>query len=102
MATPTVVDVKAYLGTNSWTDAEIGDALDAETAAQAKVCRIPDPMPADLAEALKRRVQRNLAMRPLPLAVLQGDAEGGSSTVLPGRDPEVRRFEAPHRKLVLG
>ena len=103
-ALPDIDDVKAYLGDSAaqWTDAEIQEALDAETAAQARVCRVGAIYPDDLRSALLRRVQRALAMRPLPLAVLQGDAEAGTTTVLPGRDPEVRRLEGPHRKLVLG
>lgn len=99
--TVTVEDVKEYLVDYSWNDDEIQCALDAEEAAQRSKCTIPDPVPVDLEEALKRRVQRNLAMRRLPLAVLQGDAEGGSM-VLPGRDPEVRRLEAPYPRLVVG
>lgn len=100
----TVQDAIDYLreGGASWLAADIQDALDAETAAQRTKCRIPDPMPADLAQALKRRVQRNLAMRQLPLAVLQGDAEGGSTRILPSNDPEVRRLEAPYRRLKVG
>ncbi len=101
---PDLDDVKTYLGESAdqWTDAELQEALDAETAAQGRVCRVGAVYPADLRSALLRRVQRALAMRPLPLAVLQGDAEAGTTTVLPGRDPEVRRLEAPHRRLVLG
>lgn len=91
-----------YLGETSATDDEITDALDAEAAAQRGQCRVPAAYPADLRQALLRRVARNLAMRGIPLAVLQGDAEGGDSTVLPGRDPEVQRFEKPWRKLVMG
>lgn len=100
---PTLTAVKTYLGevAAQWTDPDLTDALTAEAAAQARVCRVRADYPADLREALLRRVQRNLAMRALPLAVLQGDAEAGS-TVLPGRDPEVRRLEAPHRKVVVG
>lgn len=100
---PDLVKVKAYLGdvAAQWSDADIQDALDAETAAQAGVCRVGAEYPADLAQALKRRVQRNLAMRAMSLGVLQGDAEGGSA-VLPGSDPEVRRLERAHRKVVLG
>lgn len=97
---PVLAVVKAYLGQTSVTDAVITEALAAETAAQAEVCRIPAAYSDDLAEALKRRVARNLALRGLPLAVLQGDAESGD-TILPGRDPEVRRLEAPHRKMVV-
>lgn len=101
MSDLTPAEVIDYIGDTSWTDTQIQGAIDAEAAAQAAACRIPDPVPADLLEALKRRVARNLAMRGLPLAVLQGDAEVGSS-ILPGRDPEVRRLEGPHRKWVIG
>jgi hypothetical protein len=82
-------------------DDEITEALDAEAAAQRSVCRVPAAYPADMREALLRRVARNLALRRLPLMVLRGDAEAGD-TVLPGRDPEVRRLESPHRKLRMG
>lgn len=100
---PDTDDVANYIreGAASWATEDLQDALDAEAAAQRSVCRVGGVYPADLRQALLRRVQRNLAMRQLPLAVLQGDAEGGD-TVLPGRDPEVRRLEAPHRKLVVG
>lgn len=99
---PTTDDVAEYLreGAASWDVADLQDALDAEAAAQRSVCRVGAVYPADLRQALLRRVQRNLAMRQLPLAVLQGDAELGGAA-LPGRDPEVRRFEAPYRKLVV-
>lgn len=98
-AFPTLAQVKSYLGTNSASDATIQDAMDAESAAQRRVCEVGAFYNADLAQALKRRVARNLSMRGLPIAVLRGDAESGS-LLPPGRDPEVRRFEAPYRKLV--
>lgn len=100
---PTTDDVADYLGDSaaSWTTEELQDALDAEAAAQRSLCRVGAVYPADLRQALLRRVTRNLALRALPLAVLRGDAEGGD-TILPGRDPEVRRLEAPHRRLVAG
>lgn len=92
-----------YLGQNSFTDADIQDALDAEAAAQRRVCRVPADYPPDLRQALLRRVARNLSMRKLTLALARGDAEAGSSDiVLGGNDPEVRRFERPYRKLVMG
>lgn len=101
---PDLVAVKAYLGdaAGQWTDPELQEVLDAEAAAQARVCRVGAIYPDDLRSALLRRVQRALALRALPLAVLQGDPEAGVTTVLPGRDPEVRRLEAGHRKVVLG
>lgn len=98
---PVLADVTAYLGSTSYTNTEIQEALDAEAAAQRAVCRIGAVYSADLREALLRRVARNLAMRQLPLSVLQGDAELGGG-VLPGRDPEVRRLEAPHRRWTVG
>jgi hypothetical protein len=107
-ALPTLAEVKAYLDSTqaglsaTYSDPVLTDAIAAETAAQARKCRVLANYPDDLRQALYRRVQRNLAMRGLPLAVLQGDAETGSSAFLPGNDPEVRRLEGPHRKLVAG
>ena len=100
---PDTDDVADYLRENaaSWTTAELADALNAEAAAQRARCRIRAVYPDDLRQALLRRVQRNLAMRGLPLAVLQGDADAGGN-ILPGNDPEVRRWEAPHRKMTVG
>jgi hypothetical protein len=95
-------DGTGYLGVTSLTDEQVQDALDAEAAAQRRVCRIPAAYGADLRQALLRRVARNLAMQGLPLAVLRGDGEGGDATLLPGNDPEVKRFERPYRKLPIG
>jgi hypothetical protein len=101
---PNTDDVADYLreGAASWETEDLADALDAEAAAQRSVCRVGAVYPADLRQALLRRVQRNLAMRQLPLAVLQGDADSGGADYLPRLDPEVRRLEAPHRRLVVG
>ena len=96
---PTAADVEDYLGEDSTTTEVIQDALDAEASAQRKACKVPAFYPADLRQALLRRVARNLALRGIPLAVLRGDAETGSLT-LPGKDPEVRRLEGPYRALV--
>lgn len=98
---PQLQDASSYLGAHSYTDDDIQSALDAETDAQRAVCLIPAYYPADLRDALLRRVKRNLAMRRLPLAVQQADAEAGSSTVLPPWDTEVSRLEKPHRRLLI-
>ena len=95
----TLAEVKVYLGTTSWSDAEITDALNAEADAQRAACRIGSVYPLDLKQALARRVQRNLTMRGLPLAMQTGDA---GVTFVGGRDPEIRRLEGPYRKLVVG
>lgn len=104
MAAPNAEEVGIYLGDTSYTTDEIGAVLAAEKAAQAARCRVPADdatWPADLTEALCRRVARNLALRNLPLAQLEGDADLGliAPRVV---DAEVRRLEGPHRKLVFG
>lgn len=96
---PTIDDVKDYLGEDSTTDGVLQDALDAETAAQRRACRVPANYPDDLRQVLMRRVARNLALRGIPLAVLRGDAESGS-LVLPRYDPVVRAVESGYRRLV--
>jgi hypothetical protein len=96
-----LAEVKAYLGQTgaSHSDEAIESALAAERADQAKRCKVVgDDANADLREALLRRVARNLAMRGLPLGVM-GDEAG---TRLGSKDPEVRRLEAGHAKLVFG
>lgn len=98
---PSLVDLDDYLGTHSATDADLEEALAAETWNQARVCRIPAEYTPDLRSALLRRCARHLAMKRIPLAVLQGDADTGS-TIPPARDSEVRRFEGPYRRLVMG
>lgn len=97
---PTAADVTQYLGPNSWAPTDIEDALAAETAAQRAICAIPAYYPPDLANALKRRVARNLGMRRVPLAQPVGDAESGSTTI-PPYDPEINRLERPHRRLLI-
>jgi len=101
---PDVAAVVAYLGGDeavSFDDDDVEQALEQERAAQARICRVPAAYPADLAGALLRRTQRALSMRSLALAVRE-TADGDSSIVVPGNDPEVRRLERPHRKLVMG
>lgn len=109
MAAPTPEQVTAYLadaGTD-WTAEQIAGAYAAEKAAQASVCTVPADdadWPADLAEALFRRVAHNLALRSLPLGVAPSITDGAVAIARPGgTDAEVRRLEAPYRKrLVVG
>lgn len=58
--------------------------------------------PADLLEALLRRVQRLLEMRSKPLGYQDTATEFGVSATRVGPDPEIRRLEEPWRKLVIG
>ena|SRR5690348_10135275 len=111
MAVPTLAEVRARLQLTvaRIPDDELQDVLDAEVELQAKVCRIPvdptdppaDAFPASLRTAVFRRVARALALKGIPLAVLQGDSETGT-TFLPANDPEVRRLEGPYRVVVFG
>lgn len=106
---PDLTAVKAYLGADSsWTDAEVTAALDAETVAQANAVIFPAdpeppasplPYPADLAEALKRRVLRHLSMKALPLGFQPSVTEQlGTVALRVGSDLEVRRLEAPYKR----
>lgn len=103
MGMPTVDDVARYLkgAAASWSTADLQEELDAEAEHQQAKCGIRAAYPTPLRKALLRRVQRALAMRALPLATVQGDADGGN-ILLPGNDPEVRRLEAPYRRLSVG
>lgn len=89
---PTVEEVATFLGKTS---AVVAEAYLAEVTAQANRCRV-DPYNDALAEALRRRVSRNLAMRNLPLGVVIDDV---GSTRIGSTDPEVRRLEAPYLKV---
>lgn len=107
MAAPALAELKAYLGnSHSWTDPQLESALASEKAAQAAVCSVPADTaswPADLAEALCRRVAHNLALRALPLGVQTAITDAAVATNrVGGTDAEVRRLESPYRKLVLG
>lgn len=107
MAVPTVDEVRTRLAlsVDRIDDVELADTVAAEVELQASVCRIPAPdllldtFPAACRQAIFRRVARALAMKGLPMAVLRGDAETGS-TILPSNDPEVRRLERPYRREV--
>ena len=119
--TVTTQDVIDYIGSDAaarWAEVngqdttypQIDDALAAERIVQLGVVSYPvsgytstadDLDTSALDEALKRRVQRNLAMRALPLAIQAGDAET-APVRLGSSDPEVRRLEARYRRRVVG
>lgn len=100
-------DLDAYLGgagKHSWSDDELQEAIDIEAAAQRRVCRIPAGGDApDLKAALLRRGARFLDMKRQ-----QTEGGGDSNDFEPpariplGRDQEIRRYEAPWRKVVAG
>ncbi len=96
--------IKAGSGSHSWTDAELARALAVESAAQRRVCNVPAAYPDDLREALLRRAARSLFMRRQLTEMPRSDAGDFDlpPTMPPGRDAEVRRLEAPFRKLITG
>ncbi|MGC4940949.1 hypothetical protein [Kribbella sp. DT2] len=106
MNKPDLTAVATYLGDDAlWNTEEVSAALLAEEAAQSSVCRVPstpEDWPADLAEALCRRVAANLARRNLPLGLNVAMGEATVQTTRVGTDQEVRRLEAPWRRLVVG
>jgi hypothetical protein len=99
---PSAEQFRAYASEDfgSYEDDEIEATIAAEAAAQRRVCRVGAVIPDDLWEALLRRVRVSLSRRGQPVLVTV-DSDG-TNTFLPARDPEVRRLEAPHRKLVMG
>lgn len=104
------VAVQEYLGEeHSWSAREVESAFAAELAAQSRVCSTPavdagfDDWPADLVEALGRRVAHNLELRRLPLGLKATVTEmAAANTRVGGEDAEVRRLEAPFKPVVFG
>lgn len=104
---PDTAACRAYLESigQTYDDAEISNALNAEIGNQARVCRTPAegaPFPSDLAESLKRRVARNLLARSLPLGYQATITDVGVGSIRLGWDAEIRRYEAPFRKVRIG
>lgn len=95
----TDTEVTDYLGDVTLPDEGITVVIAAEQAAQEARCTIPTTVPADLDEALKRRVARNLAARGVPVAQFTAFEGGGTVTRLPWEDAEIKRLEAPYRKV---
>ena len=97
---PDAAAIVTYLARNGMVVDEetVEPVLQAEAALQAAACRV-DPYEAPLAEALRRRVLRSFAMQSVPLGIQVGEF---GSTRIGSIDPEVRRLEAPYRRLVCG
>lgn len=106
-----LVDLKIYLGTTlagDYDDVVLSSVLDAEIDAQNARVRVghqlTDPLtwdahPASLREALLRHCARNLAMRRIPLGIVESDVY---SLRVSANDSEIKRLEAPFRRLAVG
>lgn len=94
-AVPTLTDVATALGKDP---EAIAVHYYAEVLSQAQACRV-EPYADDLASALIRRVRRAQALEALALGIIQDEA---GSIRVGFTDGEIRRLEAPHRRLALG
>lgn len=102
---PDLDAVTEFLGAEaaSWTAEEMNDALDAETAAQRRICNVPAAYPPDLRSALLRRVALYLRRKRELTEGRQPSADADfNPTATPAGDRDVRRWEGPFRKLVFG
>lgn len=104
---PDADELSDWLGgvdAHSWETADLTGVLAAESAAQRRVCDIPAAYPDDLRQALLRRAARALDMR--RQLTEQPRTEGGDfdlpPAAAPGRDAEIRRYEGPFRRIVIG
>lgn len=107
MPAPTAEQVQEYLTSIGLTPTEsaLTDAYQAELSAQAAVCEMPTEdatWPADLTNALKRRVAVNLTVRGLPLGVQTSISEAAFGvTRVGGGDREIDRLEGPYRTIAI-
>lgn len=100
---PPIADVRAWVKVPATvvSDEQLQQVIDAEALLQSRMCTVPDPLTADLVQAIYRRVGRTLAARGIPLGMLAADTEYGTARL--GRwDAEIERLEGPNRRVVVG
>lgn len=107
MAVPSTEDVRRWVQAPSTaiTDEQLDQVIAAELENQAAMCTVPadpDDYPAMLAQALYRRVARELASRQVPLGVVGDTASEMGAARLATFDAEVERIEGPARMVVFG
>jgi hypothetical protein len=86
-------------------DVSLQQVIDGELDNQARYCRVPDlpdDYPEMLAQALYRRVAREVAGRGIPLGLLGDPASESGGLRLATFDAEVERLEGPLRIVVFG
>ena len=107
--TPTIAECRAWGNIAATvTDADLQAILDAEYRIQTDTCVMdtdPDTgdcvMPEPLARALIRRVQRQIAVRNIPLAWASDVAAEYGPLMVPAWDSEVARLESSYRRHVI-
>ena len=103
---PPIEDVRGWVKVPATvlTDDQLQQVIDAESIIQARLCTVPtdpDPLTADLVQAIYRRVAREVAARGIPLGMLGADTEYGTAR-LSRWDAEIERLEGPNRRVVFG
>lgn len=106
MAFPTLIEVREFIlvSASDASDNVLQAIYDGELEDQQALCKASafiGEYPAALQLALYRRIARTCAMRGIPLGFVS-TAEGNSPSAIASLDVEIRRFERPHRKLVVG
>ena len=97
-------DVKAYLATvgvptTKYTDQQLSQVISTESAAQTRKTGGNGSGTYELNEALCRRVYVNLSKRPFPLGVADASGDSDGRVFVPAIDREIRRLEAPFRRI---
>jgi hypothetical protein len=95
--------VRAYLRVpaTALSDEDLDRMLQGSADDQAQRCTWTDPYPDSLAQALLRRVQREVAARNLPLGMVGLDAAEYGPQRLPFLDSLVEEHERAYRRQVL-
>ena len=104
---PTLAAVRLWLRASPTdvSDEQLAQVVEGELDDQSKACRLPadvDAYPAVLAQALYRRVGRELAGRQVPLGLVGDPASEYGSSTLASWDAEVERLEGRYRVVVFG
>jgi hypothetical protein len=110
MQTPTLADLKSYLGleaSDTADDVALQESLDAALAAQRRVCALPCDefgdayYSDDMVLAVLLRSQRYVARRNSPEGVVGLSGAGGdfAAARVPSFDADVLHLESPYRKL---
>jgi len=105
--TPTLAQVRAYIGVSvqAVSDEDLERMRQTAIDAQVKRCRdtedsaaLPDP----LAQALLRRVQRQVAAKAIPLGLTGPEQGEYGPTRIPFFDSEIEDHERDYRRVVVG
>ena len=107
MARPDLAEVRAYmrLPLTTISDADLQRMYDAAVDDEEARCDVPaDPAeyPDALAMAFLRMIQREVALRNIPLGLLGPDAVEFAPTRVPWLDSQVEYHQRAYRKVVLG